>query len=119
MDGRDWFAKPFCTATGKPSALRQLRLVEDWSRFDLDALSDWPDEVAHELSRMRMFAPERLDAIRDQLVKRIGTMRRIREGKSLRRVRSDPKQGGSAGQIRQNIAEKPCPTRRGWQGRRD
>mgnify|MGYP000146351006 CR=1 FL=1 len=62
VDGRDWFAKPFCTATGKPSALRQLRLVEDWSRFDLDALSDWPDEVAHELSRMRMFAPERLDA---------------------------------------------------------
>lgn len=84
VDGRDWFAKPFCTATGKPSALRQLGLVEDWSRFDLDALSDWPDEVAHELSRMRMFAPERLDAIRDQLVKRIGTMRRIREGKALR-----------------------------------
>ena len=51
VDGRDWFAKPFYTATGKPSALRQLRLVEDWSRFDLDALSDWPDEVAHELSR--------------------------------------------------------------------
>lgn len=42
VDGRDWFAKPFYTATGKPSALRQLRLVEDWSRFDLDALSDWP-----------------------------------------------------------------------------
>lgn len=72
------------TATGKPSALRQLRLVEDWSRFDLDALSDWPDEAAHELSRMRMFAPERLDAIRDQLTKRIGTIRRIREGKALR-----------------------------------
>lgn len=72
VDGRDWFAKPFYTATGKPSALRQLRLVEDWSRFDLDALSDWPDEVAYELSRMRMFAPERLDAIRVQLVKRIG-----------------------------------------------
>ena len=84
VDGRDWFAKPFYTATGKPSALRQLRLVEDWGRFDLDALSDWPDEVAHELSRMRMFAPERLDDIRDQLVKRIGTMRRIREGKALR-----------------------------------
>lgn len=31
VDGRDWFAKPFCTATGKPSALRQLRLVEDWA----------------------------------------------------------------------------------------
>ena len=84
VDGRDWFAKPFCTATGKPSALRQLRLVEDWSRFDLDALSDWPDEVAHELSRMRMFAPERLDAIRVQLVKRIGMLRRIREGEVLR-----------------------------------
>lgn len=84
VDGRDWFAKPFYTATGKPSALRQLRLVEDWSRFDLDALSDWPDEVAHELSRMRMFAPERLDAIRVQLVKRIGMLRRISEGEVLR-----------------------------------
>lgn len=84
VDGRDWFAKPFCTATGKPSALRQLRLVEDWSRFDLDALSDWPDEAAHELSRMRMFAPERLDAIRVQLVKRIGMLRRISEGEVLR-----------------------------------
>ena len=88
VDGRDWFAKPFYTATGRPSALRQLRLVEDWSRFDLDALSDWPDEAAHELSRMRMFAPERLDAIRDQLTKHIGTIRRIREGKALRA--SDP-----------------------------
>ena len=83
VDGRDWFAKPFYTATGKPSALRQLRLVEDWSRFDLDALSDWPDEVAHELSRMRMFAPERLDAIRDQLAKHIGMVRRIREDKAF------------------------------------
>lgn len=88
VDGRDWFAKPFYTATGRPSALRQLRLVEDWSRFDLDALSDWPDEAAHELSRMRMFAPERLDAIRDQLTKHIGTIRRIRDDKSLRA--SDP-----------------------------
>ena len=84
VDGRDWFAKPFYTATGKPSALRQLKLVEDWDRFDLDALSDWPDEVAQELSRMRMFAPERLDDIRDQLAKRIGMIRRIREDKSLR-----------------------------------
>ena len=42
VDGRDWFAKPFCTATGKPSALRQLRLVEDWSRFDLDACRTGP-----------------------------------------------------------------------------
>jgi hypothetical protein len=37
---------------------------------------------------MRMFAPERLDAIRDQLTKHIGTIRRIREGKALRT--SDP-----------------------------
>ena len=84
VDDRDWFAKPFYSATGRPSALRQLKLVEDWGRFDLDALSDWPDEVAHELSRMRMFAPERLDAIRVQLVKRIGMLRRIREGEVLR-----------------------------------
>ncbi len=29
VDGRDWFAKPFYSATGRPSALRQLKLVED------------------------------------------------------------------------------------------
>lgn len=42
VDDRDWFAKPFYTATGRPSALRQLRLVEDWSRFDLDACRTGP-----------------------------------------------------------------------------
>ena len=59
------------------SALQQLRLVEDWGRFDLDALSDWPDEAAYELSRMRVFAPELLDAIRIQLEKRIGMIRKM------------------------------------------
>ena len=63
---------------GKPSAVRQLKLMEDWDRFDLDALSDWPDEAAQELSCMRLFAPERLDAIGAQLAKRIGMIRRIR-----------------------------------------
>lgn len=53
-------------------------------RFDLDALSDWPDEAAHELSRMRMFALERLDAIRDQLAKRVKMIRGIRDGKAHR-----------------------------------
>ena len=84
VDGRDWFAKPFYSATGRPSALRQLKLVEDWGRFDLDVLSDWPDEVAHELSRMRMFAPERLDAIREQLAKRVKMISGIRDGKAYR-----------------------------------
>lgn len=88
VDGRDWFAKPFYTATGKPSALRQLRLVEDWDRFDLNSLTDWPDEVAHELSRMHMFAPERLDSIRGQLAKRIDMIHRVRDGKTSRTVES-------------------------------
>ena len=83
VDGRDWFAKPFYAATGKPTALRQLKLVGNWDRFDLDALSDWPDEAAHELSRMRMYAPERLDAIRNVLAKRIETIRRIRDAQTL------------------------------------
>ena len=62
----------------------ELKLVEDWGRFDLDVLSDWPDEVAHELSRMRMFAPERLDAIREQLAKRVKMISGIRDGKAYR-----------------------------------
>ena len=83
VDGRDWFAKPFYAATGKPSAMRQLRLVENWERFNLDALADWPDEVVYELSHMRMFAPERLNSIREQLVKRIETVRRMRDGRTF------------------------------------
>lgn len=79
VDGRDWFAKPFFAAAGKPTAIRQLKLVKNWDRFDLSVLAGWPDEAAHELSRMRMFAPERLDAIRDQLSRRIVTIRSIRD----------------------------------------
>ena len=58
--------------------------MEDWGRFDLDVLSDWPDEVAHELSRMRMFAHERLDAIREQLAKRVKMSLGFRYGKAYR-----------------------------------
>lgn len=77
VDGRDWATKPFYPESGTSSALQQLRLVEDWNRFDLAALSDWPDEAAYELSRMRVFAPERLDAIRTQLENRIGMVRKM------------------------------------------
>lgn len=77
VDGRDWAAKPFYPESGTSSALQQLRLVEDWNRFDLDALSDWPDEAAYELSRMRVFAPERLDTIRTQLESRVGIVRKM------------------------------------------
>ncbi len=77
VDGRDWAVKPFYPESGTSSALQQLRLVEDWNRFDLDALSDWPDEAAYELSRMRVFSPERLDTIRTQLESRIGIVRKI------------------------------------------
>ena len=88
VDGRDWFAKPFYSATGRPSALRQLKLVEDWDRFDLDSLSDWPDEAAHELSRIHMFASERLDSIRNQLMKRIDMIYRVRDGKGFHATES-------------------------------
>lgn len=79
VDGRDWFAKPFYAATGKPSAMRQLRLIENWNRFDLDSLSDWPDEAIHELSHMHMFAPERLVSIKEQLDKKIEILHRVKE----------------------------------------
>ena len=88
VDGRDWFAKPFYSATGRPSALRQLKLVEDWDRFDLDSLPDWPDEAAHELSRIHMFASERLDSIRNQLMKRIDMIYRVRDGRGFHATES-------------------------------
>lgn len=37
---------------------------------------------------MRMFAPERLDAIRDQLTKRINMIHRVRDGKTSRTIES-------------------------------
>mgnify|MGYP000134521921 CR=1 FL=1 len=118
VDGRDWFAKPFYTATGKPSALRQLRLVEDWSRFDLDALSDWPDEWRTNCRACACSRPN-VSTHPGPACQAHRNDAQDQGGQVPSRVRSDPKQGGSAGQIRRHAAEEPCPARRGWQERRD
>lgn len=51
----------------EPTARRQLALVRNWGRFDLDLLDDWPDETARRLSSYGMYAPTRIEAVRDAL----------------------------------------------------
>lgn len=43
VTNEDYRTRPFYSTYKTPTARRQLRLVSDWSRFNLEALSDWPD----------------------------------------------------------------------------
>ena len=67
IDSGDYNAKPFYATYKTPTARRQLALVRNWDRFDLDLLDDWPDETARRLSSYGMYAPTRIEAIRDAL----------------------------------------------------
>ena len=67
IDSGDYNAKPFYATYKTPTARRQLALVRNWDRFDLDLLADWPDETARRLSSYGMYAPTRIEAIRDAL----------------------------------------------------
>ena len=55
------------TSVKTPTARRQLALVRNWDRFDLDLLDDWPDETARRLFSYGMYASTRIEAIRDAL----------------------------------------------------
>ncbi len=63
IDTGDYMARPFYTTQKNPTARRQLNLINDWSRFDLDALAGWPDEVAERLSTFGVMSSERIAAI--------------------------------------------------------
>lgn len=86
VDNGDYRAKPFYATPKSPTARRQLRLVSDWSRFDLSRLADWPDEAAHRLSATGMLAPARIGLIRDALMARTGFALRVRDETARRLV---------------------------------
>lgn len=67
VNADDYRAKPFYSTVKTPTARRQLALVSNWSRFDLEALDDWPDEVVHRLDSCGLYASARIDAIREAL----------------------------------------------------
>ncbi|KFI41918.1 HipA domain-containing protein [Bifidobacterium biavatii] len=79
IDNRDYKTKPFYATYKTPTARRQLHLVSSWERYDLHALSDWPDEVAHRLSLTGMIGPARIDAICCTLRQRIEDVNRARD----------------------------------------
>lgn len=67
VDNREYAAKPFFQASEHGSARRHLGLIQDWSRFDLTCLHDWPDDVAHRLSTSGLLADQRIANIRNAL----------------------------------------------------
>lgn len=79
IDNRDYKAKPFYATYMTSIARRQLKLVRSWDRYDLDALSTWPDEAAHRLLLTNMIAPARIDMIRYALVSRVDDVRKARD----------------------------------------
>lgn len=45
IDNRDYKAKPFYATYKTPTARRQLRLISDWTRYDLGKLDGWEEQV--------------------------------------------------------------------------
>ncbi|KFJ04028.1 HipA-like domain-containing protein [Bifidobacterium tsurumiense] len=79
IDTGDYKSKPFYATYKTPTARRQLTLVRNWGRYDLDLLDDWPEETARRLASYGMYAPARIDAIRDALKTKVETARIMKQ----------------------------------------
>ncbi|WEV66794.1 HipA domain-containing protein [Bifidobacterium sp. ESL0769] len=71
VDNRDYKTKPFFSSPKRPSARRQLELVSDWNHYDLDRLTDWPEEVTTQLTRTRLLPDAKINDIGKALEGRV------------------------------------------------
>ena len=71
IDNRDYKAKPFYATYKTPTARRQLRLISDWTRYDLGKLDGWEEQVGHRLSVTGLVPETRITAIATMLSARI------------------------------------------------
>lgn len=67
----DYRTRPFYVTTKSPTARRQLHLIRNWSRYDLDSLNDWPEEAAHHLRTYGLISDARIQLIRQALQERV------------------------------------------------
>lgn len=79
IDNRDYKAKPFYATYKTPTARRQLRLISDWTRYDLGKLDGWEEQVGHRLSVTGLVPETRITAIATILSARIREVRSLAE----------------------------------------
>ncbi len=79
IDNRDYKAKPFYATYKTPTARRQLRLISDWTRYDLGKLDGWEEQVGHRLSVTGLVPETRITAIATMLSARIREVRSLAE----------------------------------------
>ena len=72
-------AKPFYATYKTPTARRQLRLISDWTRYDLGKLDGWEEQVGHRLSVTGLVPETRITAIATMLSARIREVRSLAE----------------------------------------
>ena len=63
----DYVAPPFGEGM---EPLRQVKLFDEYARFDASRLIGWPDEAASNLSQNDIMPQQRIEAIRDELERR-------------------------------------------------
>lgn len=79
IDNRDYKAKPFYATYKTPTARRQLRLISDWTRYDLGKLDGWEEQVGRRLSVTGLVPETRITAIATMLSARIREVRSLAE----------------------------------------
>lgn len=79
VSNADYQTRPFYTTVKSPTARRQLHLIRDWDRYDMDVLDDWPDAVAQRLNEYGLMAESRVEQIRRMLHDRVHQARQARD----------------------------------------
>ncbi|MDE5641697.1 MAG: toxin HipA, partial [Bifidobacterium castoris] len=81
VSNADYQTRPFYTTVKSPTARRQLHLIRNWDRYDMDVLDDWPDAVAQRLNEYGLMAESRVEQIRRMLHERVRQARQARDGR--------------------------------------
>lgn len=79
ISNADYRARPFYITTKSPTARRQLHLIRNWDRYDLNALDDWPEDVAHHLGEYGLISETRIRLIQQALHERIQQAKQARD----------------------------------------
>ncbi|WP_051198312.1 HipA domain-containing protein [Bifidobacterium sp. AGR2158] len=79
ISNADYKARPFFVTAKSTTARRQLHLIRHWDRYDLDALDDWPEDVARHLGEYGLMSEVRIHLIRQALQERIQQAKQARD----------------------------------------
>lgn len=79
ISNADYKTRPFFVTTTSPTARRQLHLIRHWDRYDLDALDDWPEDVARRLGQYGLMSEARIHLIQQALQERVQQAKQARD----------------------------------------